>query len=143
MRIGMNLELDPGWQSGTGGEPRNSYCVIGITRPARVRQQEKLFRIDEIENVRKWIVLAGQIGPAQRHGYDLGATGNKGIAHRLVRRKFSGADEQPRSEFTIGDFQLGRLIRHHGNIFVIMPAANTSLAPQSVALPTLLRDRNW
>src|SRR6202040_1734267 len=65
MWIGMNLELDPGWQSGVGGEPRYSHRVIRIARAAGVRQQEKFFRIDEIENVCEWIVLAGKIGTAQ------------------------------------------------------------------------------
>ena len=42
-RVGMNLELDPRWQSGAGGEPRESHRVIGIAGAAGVRQQEKFF----------------------------------------------------------------------------------------------------
>ena len=64
-------------------------------------------------------MFAGKIGAPQRHRHDLRAAGDERVAHHFIRGKFSRADEQPRSEFAIGNFQLGRLIRHHGNIFAI------------------------
>ena len=64
----MNLELHPLGQSGRSGQARQTHRLGGIARAARVRQNEKPFRIDEIENVRERITPARNIGAAEGNG---------------------------------------------------------------------------
>ena len=72
-RIGMNLELDPVRQSGGDGEPREAHRIGGVARAARVRQKQKTFRVDKIEDVRERIASTGKIGAAQRDRHQLRA----------------------------------------------------------------------
>src|SRR5207245_977116 len=60
-RVWVNLEFDPFWQAGARGQPRQAHRFVRVARTARVGQKKKTFWIDEIENVCKWIVLAGDI----------------------------------------------------------------------------------
>jgi hypothetical protein len=99
----VNLELDPCRQSSACGQSRESHGLRGIARPARVGQKEKPFRIDKVENVRKRIVFTGEIGAPQRHRHQLCTAGNERVAHQLIGRKLSRADEEPGRELTIGD----------------------------------------
>ena len=69
-------------------------------------------RIDEIENVRKRIAFAGKIGAPQCDRHQLGPARNQRVAHQFVRCKFPRADDQPRSEFAIGNFQFRGFVRH-------------------------------
>ena len=97
----MDLELDPVRQSGGGGKPGQPHRILGITSAARIWQKEKTLRIDKIENIRERVVPPGKIGTAQRYGYDLGAARDESVAHGLVGRELSRADEQSRSKFAI------------------------------------------
>ena len=99
----MDLEFDPGRQSGGGGQSGQPHRILGIASATRIWQKEKTLRIDEIENVRERIVGTGKVGPPQRHRYDLRATGDKRIAHGLVGRELSGTNEQSRGEFAVCD----------------------------------------
>ena len=108
----MNLELDPLRQAGARRQPRQPHGFLRVARAAGVRQKKKTFRIDKIENVRKRIVFARNIGAPQRHRHHLGAAGDERVAHQFVRREFPRANESARREFAIGDLQFRRLVRH-------------------------------
>ena len=108
----MDLEFDPGRQSRARRQSRQPHGVLRVPCAARVRQKEKLFRIDKIQNVRERIVFAGQIRAPQRDGNDFRSARDQRISHQFVRRKLSGPDEQPRRELAIRDLQFGRLVRH-------------------------------
>ena len=99
----MDLELDPLRQAGGGGEAGEADGFLGIHRAAGVGEEQVFFGIDEIEDVRVGIGLAGEIGAAQGHGHDLGAGGGEGVAHRLVGREFPGAGEEAGRELAAGD----------------------------------------
>ena len=99
----MNLEFDPCRQACTCGQSREAHRLIRIARAAGVWQKKKTLRIDKIEDVRKRIVFAGNVSAPQRYGHQLGAAGNERVAHQLVGREFSRANDQARSELAIGD----------------------------------------
>ena len=72
----------------------------------------------------KRIVLPGKIRAPQCDGDDFRAAGDERVAHDFVRGEFSRADEQSRSEFAIGDAQLGRFVRHGSNFNDFVTTAN-------------------
>src|SRR2546430_2255463 len=61
---------------------------------------------------RVWMPRLLQIGATQRDGDQLGAAGDECVPHQLVRRKFSGPNEQTRCELAIGDLQFRGLVGH-------------------------------
>ena len=99
-------------ETGGGRESRQSHCFLGVARAARVRQNEKFLRIDEIENVRERVAFPGKIGASQSDGYDLGSARDERIAHYFIGGKFPGPNEQTRSEFAIRDLQFRGFVRH-------------------------------
>jgi hypothetical protein len=77
-------------------------------------RDQKLLRIEEIEDVREWIATPGKVGPAQRDGHQLRAAGFQSVAHQLVRSKLARADDQSRRELAISDLELRGFIGHCG-----------------------------
>src|SRR5437867_11606072 len=103
----MNLEFDPCRQACTCRQSRETNSLIRIARTAGVWQKKKTFRIDKIENVRKGIVFAGDVSAPQRYGHQLSPAGKERVAHQLVGREFSRANNQARGELAIGNLQFG------------------------------------
>ena len=122
----MNLELDPFWQACARCQAREPHGFIRVACATGVRQKKKTLRIDKIENVRKRIVFAGNIGAPQRHSHELGPAGNERIAHQLVRREFARANDEARSEFAIRNLQFGGLVGHWQKDKRIRPNARVS-----------------
>ena len=101
--IRVDFEFHPLRQACGGGEAGEADGLFGIHGPAGVREEEVFFRVDEFEDVRVGIALAGEIGAAEGHGDDPGAAGGEGIPHGFIGRKLTGAEEETGVEIAAGD----------------------------------------
>ena len=82
--VGVDLQFDPHWQTGCGGEPCQAHGLVCVHCAAGVREDEVFLGIDEIENVREGILFSTEIGAAERDCDDLASARIKGVAHGCV-----------------------------------------------------------
>jgi hypothetical protein len=100
--IGMDFEFDPVWHASGDGETGEAHSFLGVHGAASVGEQQDVVG-DEVEDVRKRIVLTGEISAAEGDGDDLGARGDDGVAHEVTGGELAGAEHEPGLEGSAGD----------------------------------------